>query len=695
MKIGHRILLGFFIVAVLVSVVGFISIATIQQSIKNSVGEDSLAFASKIILNIEDELHDTSHNLEELITRADVIHALRESNKAFASLPNVTEFMLQRDQEWISLPPNETNDLLTEILENDLSLSFQHFSNIHSQETGTPFFGEIFLTNKYGATIASTNRLTDYFQADEEWWQESVHQEFLIGDIEFDESSQILGTVVTYRITDENGTFLGVLKAVYNIDAEFQLLADIERTFQRQGKSIDIIVIDTQARLLYQNKPFTLFEPHPELLEYTGPSPEKFSDFFTIHNDENGVEKLFAHVHTLSIDDPNGLPLVLIIGRPTSELFLPIQELSTTLTMFSIIIIVFALLLGLSISHSISSRLKKFVGITAEISKGNRDRRIEITSTDELGELAQSFNYMTDQLNKSHEKINQHANELEKTIEFRTRELKEKVRELSKTKTAMLNIMEDMEETNTNLQKTQNELRQMDIKKDQFISIAAHELKTPLTAIHGFAQLLQNSSIMNNKEKREKYLDIVDKETKRLSELVNSILDLSRIDLNTVKLSYQPVDILTLMEDINKEMQIPTKAKGLQLVFSLPKTLSVIKTDKERLTQTLINLIGNAIKYTPKGTITVAVAEEGDVVHFSVKDTGIGISRKYQDKIFDRFYQVDSSYTRKVGGVGLGLSLSQEFITLMGGKLWVESEPGKGSTFHFILPFKKVPSSRA
>jgi signal transduction histidine kinase len=118
--------------------------------------------------------------------------------------------------------------------------------------------------------------------------------------------------------------------------------------------------------------------------------------------------------------------------------------------------------------------------------------------------------------------------------------------------------------------------------------------------------------------------------------------------------------------------------------------LPEISTDKERLTQILINLITNSIKYTHKGKITVSALKDGTGVHFIIKDTGIGISKKDQPKIFTRFYQVDSSYTRSAGGVGLGLSLCKEFVERLGGKIWFTSVAGKGSEFHFILP--KSPS---
>lgn len=329
------------------------------------------------------------------------------------------------------------------------------------------------------------------------------------------------------------------------------------------------------------------------------------------------------------------------------------------------------------------------------VSREKLDYAVRIDSDDEMGDLASAFNQMRKDLKQSRDQIKKHSQELEQKVEERTADLNQKVQELSNTKTAVLNMMEDMDEANKELVETQDrlkktlqKLREMDAKKDQFISIAAHELKTPLTSIHGFSQLLQSEKILKDKTKREKYLKIMDKESKRLGKLVGDILDLSRIDLGTVKLRPEKVDINGMMENIKKEMEMAVKKAGLKSEYEIGEDIPRVRTDREKLTEIVINLINNAVKYTPKGKIYVKVFEEGENVHFMVKDTGMGISRKFQEKIFDRFYQVDSSFTRSAGGTGLGLSLCKEFVKMLGGEIWVVSEPRKGSEFHFTIPLK-------
>lgn len=338
--------------------------------------------------------------------------------------------------------------------------------------------------------------------------------------------------------------------------------------------------------------------------------------------------------------------------------------------------------------------IQDLVKSTEKVRSGDLDIKIDSSKFEgEIEILAIGFNQMVHDLKIYQDQIKKHAEELEQRVVERTNELYEKVKELTDSKTAVLNMMDDIDETNKELIKTQEdlkkslkELKETDIKKDEFISIAAHELKTPLTSIHGFSQLLQSADV--NAEKRNKYLKIVDHETKRLAKLVDDILNLSRIDLGAVKLAIEEVDLTDLLDRIKKEMNVQMKARRLASEYDIDGNLPKITTDVEKLTEVLINLINNAVKYTPKGKITVRVFREKDNVHFMVKDTGIGIAKKNHEHVFNRFYQVDSSYTRSAGGVGLGLSLCKEFVSLLGGKIWFESELGKGSEFHFTLPLK-------
>jgi signal transduction histidine kinase len=357
--------------------------------------------------------------------------------------------------------------------------------------------------------------------------------------------------------------------------------------------------------------------------------------------------------------------------------------------LFDIVLIV------LIINFMVIWPIKKLTEATNEISKGNLYKKINIQSKDEIGNLASAFNDMTANLKVARKHLEEHSKNLENQVQERTEDLSKKMKELEDNRAAILNMMEDVDQTNKeltqvqgNLKKSYRELKRLDQDKDTFISIAAHELKTPMTSIHGFAQLLENEKTIKDPEARNKYLKIIEHEVERLAKLVTEVLDLSRVDLGTMKFTIEDVNVCEIAEEVEAELTEKAKSKGLYLKFNLKKGLPAIQTDKERLKQILINLVDNSIKYSEKGGTTVEVDKDGDSLKFSMADRGIGIPKERQPKMFTRFYQVENPLTRKVGGSGLGLSICKEFVEALGGRIWFESHVGKGTTFYFTLPIK-------
>jgi PAS domain S-box-containing protein len=253
----------------------------------------------------------------------------------------------------------------------------------------------------------------------------------------------------------------------------------------------------------------------------------------------------------------------------------------------------------------------------------------------------------------------------------------------------MIRDISKRKEAEEKLKRSLEELKKLDAEKDRFITIAAHELKTPLTSIHGFTQLLQKEDVIKDIEAHNRYLKIINQDTDRLENLVTDILDLSKADLGTIKLIIEKVNLYEVIESLKEGMKLRSEDKGLKIFFDIEKGLPTIDTDREKLVRILLNLVDNAIKYTPRGSIKVNVRKIDSQIQFSVADTGIGIPKKHFKNIFTRFYQVASPYARKVEGIGLGLSICKELVQVMGGKIWFKSKFGKGTTFYFTLPIKR------
>jgi len=229
--------------------------------------------------------------------------------------------------------------------------------------------------------------------------------------------------------------------------------------------------------------------------------------------------------------------------------------------------------------------------------------------------------------------------------------------------------------------------REIDRMKSEFVSLVSHELRTPLTSITGYLEMVLDGDAGELAEEQRDYLEIVKRNTDRLACLVTDLLDVSRIEAGKIELKLLPQDLPALIKTAVESMQPMCQAKQQQLAVQVAATLPPVQGDANRIIQILTNFISNACKYTPEqGSISVvARLAEGETV-VEVRDTGIGLSAADQQQLFSKFFRADNSTTRQVGGTGLGLWITRSLVELHGGRIEVESSPGKGSTFRFTLP---------
>jgi PAS domain S-box-containing protein len=234
--------------------------------------------------------------------------------------------------------------------------------------------------------------------------------------------------------------------------------------------------------------------------------------------------------------------------------------------------------------------------------------------------------------------------------------------------------------------------REAEEAKSTFISVISHELKTPVSVIKGYASTLNREDVNWDQATLARGLSVIDEETDKLSELIDNLLDVSRLQIGTFKLDFGRVNLAEMAHKYAEKFRLQTTKH--EIVVDFPPDFPVIQGDARRLGQVLSNLLSNAIKYSPDGgTITVSGKAVPDGVRISVSDEGIGLPLAQQEFIFDRFYRADNALTRETQGVGLGLYIVRSIVEAHGGHIWVESEPGSGTTFHFELPLSQKQAS--
>jgi signal transduction histidine kinase len=311
--------------------------------------------------------------------------------------------------------------------------------------------------------------------------------------------------------------------------------------------------------------------------------------------------------------------------------------------------IVLALGLGFVISWSFILPVREAEGFLGQVAKGDFSGTIGVPNRDEFGALARRMNEMSRELH---------------------------------------HLYDDQRRAAHQLRTLNSELEQASRAKSNFLASMSHELRTPMNAILGFTEMIRDGIYGEVPAEIQEPVSDIHTCGKQLLALINNVLDLSKIEAGRMELALGEYVVEDVVNTVKLSLRSLAASKGLDLVTAVAPDVPLCLGDGKRITQCLMNLAGNALKFTAEGRVEIRVEAQGDALLFAVADTGIGIPPEQIGTIFEEFRQADATVSRDFGGTGLGLSITKKLVELHGGRIWVESEPGKGSTFFFSIPVR-------
>ena len=439
------------------------------------------------------------------------------------------------------------------------------------------------------------------------------------------------------------------------------------------------------------------------------------------------------------------------VALPMEAVNTEISNLHRRLLYASIAGLILAILFGIFSTGAIVKPIKRLTQITQSIAAGENTSQVEVKSENELGQLSRNFNLMTDRVQEQIGKISSENQRLETILNNMSEGVllvngASEITYANRAAVVMLNLpdiylgralieinripelqalLRKAEQTEAvafaeirlgNLKESEAEVtivpvaaqseyvivihdvshvRQLERIRADFVANVSHELRTPLTTIQGYAETLLNNGTTKNKKRREFIVKILN-HSARLSRLVSDLLELARLESGDVELKRSLCHLNVFHEQILDVFEPVLEESGLVLEWDIPEDLPQVSLDNQLFMQVFVNLIDNAIKYTPDGGVITVSAETGGTnsdavseIGVHIRDTGIGIPLESQSRVFERFYRVDEGRARKMGGTGLGLAITKHILLCHNGRIWLESELGQGTVFHFALPVEK------
>jgi PAS domain S-box-containing protein len=441
MKFKHKLSLGFLIIPLLIGITGFYALKISKKSLEESLIQSSHTLAMDINHGLEQRLEDRINLFQEYSQSSLLRKALSDSNRDIEKRGKIQEYINEKDKEWTSVSNKTITRLMQNIIQNNISRELRDKISFYEHKNGHRVFGDIFVTNKYGAIVAMTGITTDYRQDDEEWWQYAQRDSvYITKEIGYDESADMYSLDIGLRINNEKGDFLGIMKIVLNIEDFIGVVRNLANSgIHRNHKSMQYRLLTSEGTLIYSTKsnekffdnfshmlPESEYSPRGDVLGVT-------LSHYALREDD---ESIITHGHLDKLKDLAQLNWILMLEHKKDEIFAIMVKLKKQIVTLTISSTLCAILLGFLFSNSLTKSIKKLSKATEKMGKGKFDTDIDIASHDEIGELAQSFKRMADDL---------------KTTTVSRDELAMEIEERKKTELLINQSKQDWEDTFNNI----------------------------------------------------------------------------------------------------------------------------------------------------------------------------------------------------------------------------------------------------